>query len=73
LSKKKDLSDPDVPFDVSFEEISKNQGISVLCVDPTETFIQLIHQCHVIGGSWANPSKTFVGILGTDKTPSRFS
>jgi len=63
----KELSDLGTPFDISFEEISKNQGISFICVDPTETFLQLIHHCHVIGGSWANPLKTSVGIRGTDK------
>jgi hypothetical protein len=67
VSKIKELSDPGTPFDISFEEISKNQGILFICVDPTETFLQLIHNCHVIGGSWANPLKMLVGILGTDK------
>jgi hypothetical protein len=68
ILKIKELSSPSTPFDESFEQISKNQGISLICTDPTESFIQLFHHCHVIGGCWANPSKTFVSILGTDKT-----
>jgi hypothetical protein len=64
----KELSDPDIAFKVSFAEISKNQGISFICVDPTESFIQLLHNCHVLRGGWDNPSKILVSILGTDKT-----
>jgi len=67
VSKIKELSDPGTPFDISFEEIEKYQGILSICIDPTETFHQLIHHCHVIEGSWADQLKTFVGILGTDK------
>jgi hypothetical protein len=66
LSKIKELSDPAISFGTSFEEISKNQGISFICFDPTETFIQLIHHCHVLGGSWSNPNKVLLGILGSD-------
>jgi len=68
LAKIKELSDPATPFGISFEEISKNQGISFICLDPTETFIQLIHHCHVLGGSWSNPNKILLGILGSDKS-----
>jgi hypothetical protein len=64
----KELSSPGIPFDVSFEEISKNQGISFISIDPMESFIQLFHHCHVIGGGWNNPAKTLVSILGLEKT-----
>lgn len=64
----KELSDPGIAFEVSFVLISKNQGISFICVDPTESFIQLLHNCHVLRGGWDNPSKILVSILGTDKT-----
>jgi hypothetical protein len=67
LRRIKDLSSPQYQFETLFEEIAKNKGISFIFLDPTESFIQLFHHCHIIGGSWANPSKTFVGILGTDK------
>jgi hypothetical protein len=68
LSKIKDLSDPRISFETSFDEISKNPGIALICLDPTESFIQLLHHCHVVGGSWSNPKKTLVSILGTDKS-----
>jgi hypothetical protein len=68
LSKIKELSDPATPFGISFEEMSKNQGISFICFDPTETFIQLFHHCHVLGGSWSNPTKVFLSILVSDKS-----
>jgi len=44
------------------------EKISFICLDPTESFIQLVHHCHVLGGSWSNPNKVFVGILGSDKS-----
>jgi hypothetical protein len=50
------------------KKFQKNQGISFICVDPTESFIQLFHHCHVIGGGWNNPSKTLVSIFGLEKT-----
>jgi len=49
------------------KNFQKNNGISFICFDPTEKFIQLLHHCHVIGGSWSNPSKIYVSVLGADK------
>jgi hypothetical protein len=63
----KQLSSLQISFETSFEEISKNNGISFICFDPTEKFIQLLHHCHVIGGSWSNLLKTYVCVLGADK------
>jgi len=68
LEKIKELSDPNIPFETAFEEISNNQGISFICLDPTESFIQLLHHCHVIGKGWSNPTKVFLGVLGIDNS-----
>ena len=64
----KELSNPKNLFETAFEEISKNLGISFIYLDPTELFIQLLHHCHVIGGSWSNPTKVFLSVLGTDNS-----
>lgn len=40
-----------VDFLKSFEEISKNPGISFISLDPTETKLRLFHHPTVIGGS----------------------
>jgi len=53
-------------FSQSFEEISKNEGIAFLILDPTESHLQLLHHGHAFGGNWSNPSKKMVAILGTD-------
>jgi len=63
-----ELSNPQVPFETSFEELSKNKGIAFICLDPMESFIQLFHHCHVIGGNRASPSKTYLSVLGADKS-----
>jgi hypothetical protein len=51
-----------IPFLTCFEEISKNQGIFFLSLDPTESHLQLFHHGVVIGKSW----KKLVSILGLD-------
>jgi len=53
-------------FSQSFEEISKNEGIAFLILDPTESHLQILHHGHAFGGNWTNPSKKMVAILGTD-------
>ncbi len=58
--------DPSIPFIFSFEEISKNQGISFLSLDPTESYMQLFHHGAIIGGSWNSPAKQLVSVLGFD-------
>jgi hypothetical protein len=57
---------PSIPFKTSFEEISKNKGISFLSLDPTESHMQLFHHGAIIGGSWASPSTQLISILGFD-------
>jgi len=66
FAKIKDLAEPGTVFEDVFEIISKNPGISFISLDPSESSIQLFHHCHVIGGSWASPSKSLVCILGVD-------
>jgi len=68
LAKIKELSDPAVLFDSSFEEISKNPGIAMISLDPSESSIQLFHHNQIIGKTWDNPSKLFVSICGFDKS-----
>jgi hypothetical protein len=51
-------------FVESFEETSKNQGISILFLDPSETNLQLLHHPSIIGGDWASPPKSLVAVLG---------
>jgi hypothetical protein len=55
---------PSISFLSSFEEISKNQGISFLSLDPTESQLQLFHHGVILGGSWSSPSKQLTSILG---------
>ena len=57
---------PSIPFVSSFEEISKNPGISFLSLDPSESQLQLFHHGTIIGGSWSSPSKHLVSVLGFD-------
>lgn len=57
---------PSIPFQTSFQEISKNKGISFLSLDPTESHMQLFHHGAIIGGSWTSPSTQLVSILGFD-------
>jgi len=39
------------PFMTSFGTISKNQGISLLSFEPSESKLQLFHHCSTFGGS----------------------
>lgn len=64
LSKIRELADPGSSFEVTFEIVSKIPAF--ISFDPTESSIQLFHHCHVIGGSWASPTKSFISILGVD-------
>jgi hypothetical protein len=57
---------PSVPIDRSFDEISKNPGVTLLSLDPSETQIQLFHHPSIIGGSWTNPETKLVAVLGFD-------
>jgi hypothetical protein len=64
---------PSIPFLSSFEEISKNPGVSFLSLDPSESQLQLFHNGTIIGGSWSSPMKPLVAVLGFNHTanPSR--
>jgi hypothetical protein len=62
----RDLADPSSNFEEVFEIVSKNPGISFIALNPSESLIQLFHHCQVFGGSWASPTKSFVGILGAN-------
>jgi hypothetical protein len=46
----------------SFDEISKNQGITFLSLDPSETQLQLFHHGSVVGGTWTSPSHLIVAV-----------
>jgi hypothetical protein len=50
----------------SFEEISKNNGIAFLFLDPSETHLQIFHHGTLIGGNWNSPTKQAVAVLGMD-------
>jgi hypothetical protein len=54
------------PFMTSFGTISKNQGISLLSSDPSESKLQLFHHCSTFGGSWDSPTQQLVAVLGFD-------
>jgi len=68
LEKIRDLADPGTNFETTFETVSKNPGITFISLDPTESSIQLLHHCHIIGGSWASPSKSLISVLGVDES-----
>jgi hypothetical protein len=66
LDKIKTTVSSDKPFVQSFEEISKNPGVTLLSLDPTESHLQLFHHPQIVGGSWTSPDKKLVAILGFD-------
>jgi len=66
LQKIKKASSHTASFPKSSEEFSKNEGISFLILDPSETQIQLLHHGQVFVGNWNSPTKKLVAILGTD-------
>jgi hypothetical protein len=57
---------PSTPSTTSFETITKNQGISLLSLDPSESKLQLSHHCSTFGGSWDSPNQQLVAVLGFD-------
>jgi hypothetical protein len=50
----------------SLETISKNDGISLLFLDPSESEMQLFHHGTLIGGSWSDPEKHLITILASE-------
>jgi hypothetical protein len=66
MDKIKKASGHSSTFPKSFKEISKNEGIYFLILDPTKTNLQLLHHGHRLGGNWNSPMKKLVSILGWD-------
>ncbi len=66
LDKIKTTVSSDKPFVQSFEEISKNPGVTLLSLDPTESQPQLFHHPQIVGGSWTSPDKKMAAVLGFD-------
>jgi hypothetical protein len=66
MEKIKKASSHSSTFPKSFEEISKNAGVSFLILDSTETHLQILHHGHVLGGNWNYPTKKLVAVLGCD-------
>jgi hypothetical protein len=62
----KSSTGPDIPFEESFLEISKNLRVSFLSLDPSESQIQLFHHGLILGGSWSAPSKQLIMLVGTE-------
>jgi len=62
------LSNPIAPFEKVFEEISKNNGVSLISFDPSESEIQLFHHNQIIRGSWENPKKLLASMRGFDNS-----
>jgi len=66
LIKLKQSISASIDFEKSFDKISKNQGLTLLSLDPTESHLQLFHYSQIIGGSWTSPDKKLVAVLGFD-------
>ncbi len=66
LDKIRATVDTSISFEKSFEAISKNPGVTLLSLDPTETSLQLFHHPSIVGGSWAHPVMKLVAISGFD-------
>jgi len=66
LNKIKKFSGHSVTLLKSFEEISKNVGVSFLILDPTESQLQILHHGHVLRGNRSSATKKLVTILGAD-------
>jgi penicillin-binding protein-related factor A (putative recombinase) len=67
MGKLKKITQHSISFPKAFEEVSKNEGISFLILDPTETHLQILHHDHVLRGSWTNPTKKLIAVLGFDE------
>jgi len=48
---------PKISTDTSFDEISKNPGVSFLSLDPSESKLQLFRHRNLFGGSWLSSVK----------------
>jgi hypothetical protein len=66
LDQIKSASNYSKKLDKSFEEISKNDGIAFIFLDPSETHLQLLHHGQILGGNWSSPTKHMVAVLGSN-------
>jgi hypothetical protein len=57
---------PKVNIEVAFDEISKNHGVSLLFLDPSESKLQLFHHPNLFGDSWSSSEQQLVAVLGID-------
>jgi len=64
VEKMKTSTNHSTSFIKSFKEISKNDGIAFLFLDPSEMHLQVFHHGTVTEGNWNSPSKQAVAILG---------
>jgi hypothetical protein len=48
---------PKISIETSFDEISKNPGVSFLSLDPSESKLQLFRHRNLFGGSWLSSVK----------------
>jgi hypothetical protein len=69
LDRIKNAINPSLSFEKSYEEFSKNPGVTLLSLDPTETHLQLFHHPQIIGGSWISPDTKLVAVLGFFSDP----
>jgi hypothetical protein len=66
LSKIKESVSVLMDFTESFENISKNDRISFLSLNPSESEMQPFHHRTILGGSWSDPEKHLIAILVSD-------
>jgi hypothetical protein len=62
LKKLKGSTEHNKNFATSFNEISKNQGITFLSLDPMEKRLQLFHHSVVFGGNCSEPEKKLLAL-----------
>jgi hypothetical protein len=56
---------PKIAIASSFDETSKNPGVSLVSLDPSKEKMHLFHHPKVFGDSWSSTEKQLVAILGT--------
>jgi hypothetical protein len=66
LEKLKNSISASIDFKKSFNEILKNQGLTLLSLDPMESQLQLFHHPQIIGRSWTSSDRKVVAALGFD-------
>jgi hypothetical protein len=66
LDKIKNTVPTSTNFEQSFDDISKNPGVTLLSLDPMESQLQLFHHPQIVGGSLISPATKIVAVLGFD-------